>query len=48
MPCGNFYCATYHDHELSLIIIMDDGDQYFNFFMSKKFHNAMCQILIDG
>jgi hypothetical protein len=29
---------------------MDDGDQYFknNNFMSKKIHNATCEILIDG
>jgi hypothetical protein len=30
---------------------MNDGDQYFEkktIFMSKIFHNAMCQILING
>jgi hypothetical protein len=30
---------------------MNDGDQYFEkkiIFMLKYFHNAMCQILIDG
>jgi hypothetical protein len=33
------------------IIIMDDGDQYFEkkiIVMSKKKFSAMCQILIDG
>jgi hypothetical protein len=29
MPCGNFYCAMCHNFGPSLIIIMDDGDQYF-------------------
>ncbi len=30
MPCGIFkYCATCHNLELSLTIIMDDGNQYF-------------------
>jgi hypothetical protein len=27
---------------------MDNGDQYFNFFMSKNLHNATCEILING
>ncbi len=44
MPCGNFKnCATYCNLKPSLTIIMDNGDQYFEFFlMSKDFHNAMC------
>ncbi len=30
MPCGNFfYHATCHNLESSLIIIMDNGDQYY-------------------
>ncbi len=41
MPCGkNIYCATCHNLEPSLIITMDDGDQYFEkimIFMSKFF-----------
>jgi hypothetical protein len=39
-----------HNLGPSLTITMEDGDQYFeNFnFMSKKFHNAMCYIIIDG
>jgi hypothetical protein len=50
MPCGNlFYCAICHNLGPSLIIIMDDGDQYFEKkIMSKNLHNAACQILIDG
>jgi hypothetical protein len=43
-----FYCATCHNFGLSLTIILDDGDQYFEFFMFKFFHNATCHILIDG
>jgi hypothetical protein len=46
-----FDCATHHNLEPSLIIIMDDKNQYFKkkiIFMSKIFHNVMCQILIDG
>ncbi len=42
------YYATCHNLKPSLTIIMDDGDQYFEFFMSKSLHNAMCQILING
>jgi hypothetical protein len=34
--------------QMSLTIIMDDGDEYFNFFMSKNLPNVMCQNLIDG
>jgi hypothetical protein len=51
MPCGNFLnCAMCHNLEPSLIIIMNDGDQYFKneiIFMSKNLNNAMCQILIN-
>jgi hypothetical protein len=43
-----FYYATCHNLESSLTIIMDDGDQYFEFLMSKNLHNATCHILIDG
>jgi hypothetical protein len=43
-----FDCAMCHNFELSLTIIMDNGDQYFEFFMSKNLHNATCQILING
>jgi len=32
----------------SLIIIMDNGDQYYEFFMFKDLHNVTCQILING
>jgi len=45
------YCTMSHNFEPSLIIIMNNGDQYFEIkiiFMSKKFHNATCHILIDG
>jgi hypothetical protein len=44
MPCGNFYYATCHHFGPSLIIIMDNGDQYVekNKFMSKNLDNAMC------
>ncbi len=45
-----FYYATCHNFEPSLIIIMDDGDQYFEkkiIVMSKYLHNATCQILKD-
>jgi hypothetical protein len=40
-----------HNFEPSLIIIMDDGDQYLKInkiIMSKKFHSGMYQILING
>jgi hypothetical protein len=44
-----FYYATCHNFEPSLIIVMDDGDQYFEKnIISKNLHNATCQILIDG
>jgi hypothetical protein len=46
-----FNCATFHNLEPSLTIIMDDVGQYFEKkinFMSKIFHSAMCKILIDG
>jgi hypothetical protein len=43
-----FYYATCHNFGPSLTIIMDDGDQYFEFFMSNFFHNATCHILING
>jgi hypothetical protein len=29
MPCGIFYCATCHNLKPSLIMRMDDVDQYF-------------------
>jgi len=51
MPCAIFYCATCHNLRPSLIIIMNDGNQYFKkiiIFMLKNLHSAMCQILIDG
>jgi hypothetical protein len=49
MPCGICSCATCHNLGPSLIIKMDDVDQYFEKkFMSKFFHNATCYILIDG
>jgi len=49
MPCGNFfYYAMCHNFEPSLIIIMDDGDQYFEKKISIFFHSATCQIFIDG
>jgi hypothetical protein len=44
-------CATCHNFEPPLTIIMDDGDQYLEKkinFMSKNLHSAMCEILIDG
>jgi hypothetical protein len=46
-----FNCATCHNFEPSLTIIMYDVHQYFEKkikFMSKTFHNAMCKILIHG
>ncbi len=46
-----FNHATCHNFEPSLIIIMNDGDQYFDkkmIFMSKNLHNTTCQILICG
>ncbi len=45
MPCVIFYYATCHNFGPSLVIIMDDGDEYFKkeiIFMSKIFHCAMC------
>jgi hypothetical protein len=51
MPCGKKnLCATCHNLGPSLTIIMDDGNQYFKKinFMSKNFHNVMCQILTYG
>jgi hypothetical protein len=48
MPCANLL-LFFINLELSLTIIMDDGDQYFEKkIMSKNLHNATCQILIDG
>ncbi len=45
MPCGFiFYCAMCHNFGPSFIIIMDDGDQYFEnkiILMCKNLHNAM-------
>jgi hypothetical protein len=37
MPCDIFYYAMCHNFGPSLIVIMDDGDQYFekNNFMAK-------------
>jgi hypothetical protein len=46
-----FYYATCHNLKPSLIIIMDNGDQYFEkkiIFLFKIFHSATCYILIDG
>ncbi len=50
MPCGKKnYCAMCHNFGPSLIIIMDDVDQYFQKkLMSKNLHNATCQILVYG
>ncbi len=51
MPCDNCYCATCHNLNLSLTIIISNGDEYFNkeiIFRSKKFHSAKCQILMIG
>jgi hypothetical protein len=45
MPCGKKNYATCHNFGPSLVIIMDDGDEYFKkkiIFMSRKFHYAMC------
>jgi len=45
------YCAMCHNHGPSLIIIMNDGDQYIekkHFYTFKNLHNATCYILIDG
>jgi hypothetical protein len=41
------YCATCHNIEPSIIII-DDGDQYLKKNYSNFFHNATCQVWIDG
>jgi hypothetical protein len=47
-----FLCATCHNFEPSLTIIMNNGDQYFekkrNFYVKNYLHSATCQILIDG
>ncbi len=44
-----FDCATCHNLEPSLTIIMDNGDQYFEKKLCPKIsHNAMCYILTDG
>jgi len=51
MPCDKKkLCATCHNLEPSLTIIMDDGNQYVEKinFMPKTFHSATCQILTDG
>ncbi len=44
MPCGKKnYCATCHNLEPSLAIIMDNAYQYFQKkIMSKNLHNATC------
>jgi hypothetical protein len=50
MPCGNFLLCHMSQFRTIIKFIMDDGDQYFKknaIFMSKFFHNAMCQILMD-
>jgi hypothetical protein len=48
MPFDNFfYCATCHNLIPSLIIIINDGHQYFK-KKSKNLHSAMCKILMDG
>jgi hypothetical protein len=49
MSCGNLYCATCHNFKPLLIIIMNNGNQYFKnkiIFMSKNLHSSTCQILI--
>ncbi len=52
MPRGSFFnYATCHNIEPSLIIIMDDGNQYFEkkiIFVFQNLHNATCHILIYG
>ncbi len=51
MPCDNFLLCHVSQLGPSLTIIMNSGDQYFEnkiVFMSKFFHNATCQILING
>ncbi len=48
---AKFYYATCHNLKSSLTIIIDDGNQYFKkkiIFRFPKFHNVMCQILMDG
>jgi hypothetical protein len=46
---AKFYCAMCHNLGPSLIIIMDDGDQYFEKNKNVQFfYNATCHILIDG
>ncbi len=45
MPCGKKnYCAMCHNFGPSLIIIMDDGNQYFEKkkIMSKNLPSATC------
>jgi len=47
----SFYYATCHNFEPSLIVIMNDGVQYFEnkiIFMSENLHSATCWILIYG
>jgi hypothetical protein len=51
MPCGILKIVPRHNFEPSLIIIMNDGDQYFEkkiIFMSTNLHSATCQNLING
>ncbi len=48
MPYGKKnYCAMCYNLKPSLTIIMDDGDQYFKFFMSNFFYNATCFKYMD-
>jgi len=43
-----FYCATCHNFESSLTIILNDGDQYFKKTFIQKSLYATCEILMDG
>ncbi len=44
-----FNCVTCHNFRPSLVIIMDDGNQYFEkTIMTKKNHNATCWIFVQG
>jgi len=43
-----YYYATCHNLGLSLTIIMDNGNQYFEKKLSKNLYSATCHILIYG
>ncbi len=44
-----FDCVMCHNFRPSSTIIINDGDQYFEKkIMSKFFHSAMCQIIVNG